>query len=115
MANQQQQAVVPMLQMNGKVMHVFQAPDYTIKETGEIKVGSHKVQLLVNILQKNGQYKVDVVSLSTDTPEFFNARMGQDVSLPVGAFPSGRDVQFYVLKSALAGVQVQGDTVKGKA
>lgn len=93
--------VVPMLQMNGKVMHVFQAPDYTDKETGETKLGSHKVQLMVNQLLKNGQYKIDVTTLSTDSPEYFEARQGKDVSLPVGVFVSGRDVQFYVLKAAL--------------
>lgn len=98
-------ATVPMLQMNGQVLHVFQAPDFTDKETGVIKTGSHKVQLLVNLLQKNGEYKVDVVNLSTDSPDFFQARQGQHVTLPVGAFPNGKEVQFYVLKSALAAMK----------
>lgn len=98
-ANSQHPA--PMLQMNGKVLNVFKAPDFTDKETGQTKPGSHKVQLLVQNLQKNGEWKMDMVNLSTDSPDFFQARQGQDVSLPVGAFPNGKDVQFYVIKAAL--------------
>lgn len=106
--------VTPMLQMNGKVMHVFQTPDYTDKETGEVKLGSHKVQLLVNQMLKNGEYKLDVTTLSTDTPEWFEARQGQDIALPVGIFVSGKQAHFYVQKGALVGDNADGSQPFGE-
>ncbi len=97
-----EQEFLPMLIMNGRVVNVFKAPDFTDKESGEVKPGAHKVQLLVNMIQRNSEIKVDMVNLSTDMPDWFTARSGQMVQVPVGVFPNGKDIVFYVNKAAFA-------------
>lgn len=44
----------------------------------------------------------DMVNLSTDMPDWFTARSGQMVQVPVGVFPNGKDIVFYVNKAAFA-------------
>lgn len=87
----------PMLTLTGKVTNVFEAPKGTNKE-GKEYGGGDKVQLLVQNPLQNGETRMDVVTLATDQADFFRAREGQQVRLPVGAFPSGKAVQFFVLK-----------------
>lgn len=111
-----EQDFLPMLIMNGRVVNVFKAPDFTDKETGETKPGAHKVQLLVNMIQRNSEIKVEMVNLSTDMPDWFTTRSGQMVQVPVGAFPNGKDIVFYVNKAAFAKLEAsRGRVGKGSA
>jgi hypothetical protein len=87
-----------MLTLTGVVTHTFEAPKGVNKE-GKDYGGGDKVQLLCNIPLPNGEYRVDVVTLGTDQVAYFKDRIGKNVSLPVGAFPAGKAVQFFILKS----------------
>ena len=88
---------IPMLTLSGTVTNVYEAPKGTNKE-GKEYGGGYKVQLLVQNPLQNGETRMDVVTLTTDQPDFFRARSGRLVRLPVGAFPSGKAVQFFILK-----------------
>lgn len=91
--------MIPMLVMTGKVDNVYVAPEGTNKKTGEAYGGGFKVQLRVDLPLSNGETKRDLVTLSTTYPDYFRSLVDQQVSVPVGAMPSGHDVLFYILKS----------------
>jgi len=88
-----------MLTLCGSVAHVFRAPDGLDKKTGETYEGGSRVQLMAQVPLKNGEAKFDLVTLSTDAPEAFEALKGRYVRVPVGAYPmKGGSVGFYCLK-----------------
>ena len=88
----------PMLLMTGRVENVFINPDSVDKETGEIREGRYKVQLICNSPLKNGQTRRELQTLTTDTPEVFERLDGQTIQLPVGAYSFGKTIGFYALK-----------------
>lgn len=87
-----------MLTLCGSVAHVFSAPGGTDKKTGEAYEGGHRVQLMAQVPLKNGEAKYDLVTLSTDAPEAFQALKGKFVRVPVGVFPIKGGVGFFCLK-----------------
>lgn len=97
-----------MLTLCGSVAHVFAAPDGVDKKTGETYQGGFRVQLMAMVPLQNGEAKYDLVTLSTDAPQAFEAMKGKYVRVPVGAYPMrGGSVGFFCLKGqkpeALAG------------
>lgn len=87
-----------MLTLCGSVARVFEAPGGTDKKTGEAYEGGYRVQLLAEIPLKNGEAKLDLVTLSTDLPEKFKAMSGKWVRVPVGVYPTKGGVGFFCLK-----------------
>lgn len=88
---------LPMLVMTGTVCNVFVTPE---KEGKEGKYGGdHKVQLLVDQPQENGEVKRGLVDLKTQHPEYFESMDARQVSLPVGAYAFKNDVGYYILKT----------------
>lgn len=88
-----------MLSLCGQVLNVFANPKGVNKSTGEEYGGGHKVQLLANITLNNGETKMDIVTISTDTPAVYEANKGNVVRIPVKAFSMEKgQVGFYALK-----------------
>jgi hypothetical protein len=88
-----------MLTLCGSVAHVFTAPDGVDKKTGEEYQGGARVQLMAPVPLKNGDTKYDLVTLSTDIPESFQALKGKYVRVPVGVYSmKGGAVGFFCLK-----------------
>lgn len=91
--------MIPMLVMTGRVDNVFVTPE---KEGKDGKYGGdHKVQLLVDQPQENGEIKRGLIDLKTKHPDYFQAIEGQRVSVPVGAYAYKGDVGYYILKTWL--------------
>ncbi len=89
--------MLPMLVMSGKVDNIFLTPE---KEGKDGKYGGdHKVQLLVDQPQENGEIKRGLVDLKTSHPAYFHAMEGKRVSVPVGAYAYKGEVGYYILKS----------------
>lgn len=81
-----------MLKLEGQVVNVYKAPDFTPKE-GETKEGGHKVQLMTEMNLKNGEKKMELVTLSVKDPDRYE--VGQLAEVPVGAFVRNGQIQFY--------------------
>ncbi|MEW5980649.1 MAG: hypothetical protein AB1898_33170 [Acidobacteriota bacterium] len=81
-----------MLKLEGQVVNVYKAPDFTPKE-GEKKEGGHKVQLMTEMHLKNGETKMELVTLSVKDPDRYE--VGQTAEVPVGIFVRNGQVQFY--------------------
>lgn len=83
-----------MLKLEGIVMNVYKAPDFKPQE-GEKKEGGHKVQLMTEVHLKNGETKMELVTLGVKNPDDYT--VGAEASIPVGAFAKGAPVTFYGL------------------
>lgn len=87
-----------MLTLNGQIINVFDMAPYTDKKTGEISPAKTKVQIMAENVLQNGQNRMELVTLTVDTPDAYKALVGRSVRVPVGAFVSGTAIQFYALK-----------------
>lgn len=88
-----------MLTLNGIVQNVFSKPAATDRETGEIRPATDHVQILAENVLESGEKRLDMVTLKVHAVESFRKLVGQRVSVPVGAFVSGKSVQYYSLKT----------------
>jgi len=83
-----------MLKLEGMVVNVYKAPDFTPTD-GDKKEGGHKVQLMTDIFLKNGETRKDIVTLTVKNPDLYT--VGDEASIPVGAFAKGVPVTFYAM------------------
>jgi len=83
-----------MLKLEGQVINVYKAPDYKPTD-GEKKEGGHKVQLMYEVHLKNGETKMDLVTLGVQDPDSY--KVGEIAEVPVGAFVRNNQIQFYGL------------------
>lgn len=82
-----------MLKLTGQVINVYKAPDFKPQDGGDLKEGGHKVQLMTEVRMKNGETKMDLVTLGVKDPDAY--AIGETAEVPVGAFARNGVVQFY--------------------
>ena len=89
-----------MLNLEGTVKNVFEAPSGKDKE-GKAYGGGFKVQIEgLNIL-KNGEKRIDLMTMACKDPVVYKDAMGKVIRVPVGVFASGKGVQFYITSDAI--------------
>lgn len=88
-----------MLTLHGTILNVFETPEGVSKD-GEKFGGGYRVQIMVENVLKNGSKRMDMITLTTDDPEAFKKLLGRPAAVPVGAFASGTNVQFYIRKQS---------------
>lgn len=81
-----------MLKLEGQVINVYKAPDFKPQE-GTTKEGGHKVQLMTEVHLKNGETKMELVTLGVKNPDLY--KVGELAEVPVGAFVRNNQIQFY--------------------
>lgn len=91
-------SALPWLLMTGRVCNVFVTPEREGKD-GNKYGGDHRVQLLVDKPQENGEVKRDIVDLKTQYPDYFLSMDGRQVSLPVGDYAFKGEPGYYILKT----------------
>lgn len=84
------------LTLTGQAVQVYQSPTGKNKDTGEAYGGTHHVQMLCEDTLRNGESKMALFTLRTDSPDLFKAVIGREVRVPVSAFVRGSDVGFYL-------------------
>jgi len=84
-----------MLIIKATVVNVFQTPTGRNKE-GQAFGGEWKVQLQGENLLKNGERRIELITLTTRKPDLFRDNMGKEVRVPVGAFPTGRTITYFL-------------------
>jgi len=84
-----------MLTLHATVLNVFKAPEGKNKE-GESYGGGYKVQLQGANVLKNGETRIDLVTLSSKDPKPFQDALGKEIMVNVGAFVSGKSIQYYI-------------------
>jgi len=88
-----------MLTLTGQVMNVFSTPAGTGKD-GQPYPAGHKVQIMAENELKNGEKRIDLLTMNTDSPAEFEALRGHSVRVPVGVFVVGNAPAFYILKNS---------------
>jgi hypothetical protein len=86
---------MPALLLQGTVANVLHVPARTDKKTGEIYPAKDQVQIMSENMLPSGEKRLELVTLSTDTPEAYRKLLGRPVSVPVGVIGQ---VQLYALK-----------------
>ena len=84
--------------LTGQVVNVFTAPKGVSKKTGEEYGGQDKVQIMGNIPLPDGQYRKELVDLTTDQGEAIKKYEGKEVSCPVSFYVSKTAVGYFVPK-----------------
>lgn len=89
----------PMFSLHGQVIHVFLSPVGTNKDTGEEYGGQDKVQIMGELPLKNGETRMEMITLTTDQGDSLKKLVGKPVTLPVAFYaPSKGQVQYYIPK-----------------
>jgi len=83
--------------IEGQLLSIFRAPDFTDKETGEVTMGKHKLQLLVESELANGEIKQEVKDISIPSKQLkeYEDKVGKPIQLKCD-FISKSSVNFYV-------------------
>ena len=95
-----------MLTLNGQVLNVFDTPASSDPKTGEIRPASVRVQIHAENTLENGQKRFELVTLKVPDGEVYRKLSGRSVSIPVGAFVSGKAILYYALKSEPSPVEM---------
>lgn len=83
--------------IEGQLISVYKNTDYKDKETGEVSVGKHKLQLLVEEKLSNGSVKHDMqaITIPDSLVDNYQDQIGQHVQVKCDIASKGH-VSFYV-------------------
>jgi hypothetical protein len=82
-----------MISLTGVLVNVYKAPARNDDEEAK-----DKIQILGDLLLKNGETKKDLVTVTVPDASEYQGREGEMITLPVGAFaPAKGSVIFYAL------------------
>lgn len=87
-----------MLLLEGMVINVYKSPDYKDRETGTVKLGSNRIQLMVDNPMANGEVRKDLVTLLVEDPSQYQE--GTTARIPVSCMARGSQVTFFAIKSS---------------
>lgn len=86
-----------MLQMTGKVINAFVQAGGKDKD-GKTYEPRSKVQLLGEMVLKDGEIKNELVDLTVDDLEDWKSYIGKDVIVDVGAYAPAKNTVYYSVK-----------------
>lgn len=90
-----------MFQVSGQVMNCFYQPGPVDSETGEVKKGKNKVQILGEMPVSDGGSKLDLITLSVPEGLSFEPYLRKAVSVPLGFFsPSKGSIVYFIPKGS---------------
>lgn len=83
--------------IEGQLLSIYKGNDFKDKETGDITLGKHKLQLLVESELQNGSVKNDMqdISIPDTRVKEFETQIGQKVQVKCDVV-SKSQVSFYV-------------------
>lgn len=95
-----------MFTVTGEVRNVYYQPGATDKQTGEVKAGSNKVQILGTLPVQGGGEKEDIITLTIPDGLDFKPYLKRTVSVPLGFFaPAKGSIVYFIPK----GSQIAGE------
>ena len=90
-----------MFTVTGEVRNVYYQPGATDKQTGEVKAGSHKVQILGTLPVQGGGEKEDIITLTIPDGLDFKPYLKRTVSVPLGFFaPAKGSIVYFIPKGS---------------
>lgn len=90
-----------MFSITGEVRNVFFQPGQVDKETGTVKPGSHKVQVLGEMPVNGGGFKEDMITLTIPEGMDFEPLKKRIVRFPLGFFsPAKGSITYFIPKGS---------------
>ena len=82
-----------------KIENIYKSKDYADKETGAVTPGKWKIQTFEEIKSEEGiQMKLIDISIPDSLAKELQTKKGQEVTIPVGVYSTGKKVGFYGLE-----------------
>lgn len=97
----------PMFTLTGQVVHVYVSPKGISKKTGEEYGGEDKVQIIGDIPVGNGEFRKEMVTLTTDQGSNLQKAIGRSVVAPVAFWARSGTVGYFIPKGAQITLQGQ--------
>lgn len=82
-----------MIQLSGQLVNTFKAP--IRKDANEGEQEKDKLQILGEVLLKNGETRMDLVTITVPDARKYEGQEGSVVTLPVGAFAPQKGTVIY--------------------
>lgn len=89
-----------MLTLTGTVLTVIRHAAKQLQD-GTTRAAYNQVQILARETLQDGQERMSVQTMSTDSPDAFEVLTGREISVPVGAFPKGNVLAFFMRAGSL--------------
>lgn len=96
-----------MFTLKGQIVNVFVSPKGVSKKTGEEYGGQDKVQILGDIPLEDGQFRKEMVTLTTNQGRDLDDAVGRSVVAPVAFYSVRGVVGFYIPKGSQ--IDFEGD------
>lgn len=91
--------MLSMFTVTGQVLKTFVQPGGVDKESGEVGPATAKVQIMGEMPVKGGDSRLDLITLTVDDKQTFDALKGKRVRVPLGFFaPSKGTIVYYIAK-----------------
>lgn len=90
-----------MIILKGQVVNTFLSPKGVNKDSGKEYGGQDKVQILGKVPLPNGEMKTELVTLTIDDKSSFDQYFGKKISVSIGIFSNGKNIQYYIPKGSL--------------
>ena len=86
-----------MITLNGVLVNVYRQPS---RKDADTVLEKDKIQVLGDIPQSNGEVRKDLATITVPDASQYEGRIGEEISLPVGAFaPNKGTVIFFASKA----------------
>lgn len=91
--------MLSMFTVTGQVMKTFVQPGGLDKETGEVGPETAKVQIMGEMPVRGGDSRLDLVTLTVENVQEYEALKGKRIRVPLGFFaPSKGTIVYYIAK-----------------
>lgn len=91
--------MLSMFTVTGQVMKTFVQPGGLDKETGEVGPPAAKVQIMGEMPVRGGDSRLDLVTLTVENVQEYEALKGKRIRVPLGFFaPSKGTIVYYIAK-----------------
>ncbi len=90
-----------MITVKGQFINMFQANSSTDRESGEIRPGAKKIQIIGKMPLESGESQMALRDFSCKEPDVFKAFQGKWIEFAIGMMATERgDVILYIPKGA---------------
>jgi hypothetical protein len=89
------------LVLQGKIINTFKSNSGKDPETGAIREGKDKIQVMSSMPMESGENRLELIDLSCNDLAAFKPFLNKNVSFPVGVTAMGGNAYLYVPKGSV--------------
>lgn len=89
-----------MIVMQGQIINMFKSNDGVDRETGAVRPGKFKIQIMGKMPLMSGESQLQMHDLSCPEPEVFKPFQNKWIQCPLGIMSSGDSTILYIPKGS---------------